>query len=390
MKYIKKIVRIVGYFKEAILYFALYPVAKIVYRNREIRLFSERGTDARDNGYHLYRYYRQNYPELESYYVIKKTSPDRNKVLELGNVVNYRSLKHRLLFIAADYKISTHVMGYSPNIDFYVRFADKVHLTGYRIFLQHGVISSDIPALYSEKTHLDIFICGAKPEYDFICNTYGYKNDEVKYTGLARYDELHNIKLKRQILCMPTWRKYLKYDPSIDMSQSEYVKKWNGLLNNKRLISALRENNLKFVFYPHYEIQPYIDLFKSKSDDVIIAGFKDYDVQQLLKESQLLITDFSSVFYDFAYMHKPVLYYQFDGARYYAEHYAKGAFDCETMGFGEVVDKESDAVDAILSYINSGFEMKDDYNRRINGFFPLHDSQNCKRIFNEIENLKQL
>lgn len=387
MSITKKMFRIFGYCVEALKYILLYPIAKFCYRNREIRIFAERGTDARDNAFHLYRFYRQMHPELESYYVIAKKSADRPKVEKLGNVITHGSLRHYLVFMAAKYKISTHIMGYSPNTDFYVKFSNKLRVKGHRIFLQHGVISNDLPMLYADKTHLNIFICGAKPEYDFISETFGYHNQEVKYTGLARYDALHDTQLKRQILCMPTWRRYLKYDSTINLGQSDYVVKWNSLINNPKLISALRENNLTLVFYPHYEMQENISLFKSASEEVVIANFEDYDVQQLLKESRLLVTDFSSVFYDFAYMNKPILYYQFDKGRYYGDHYAKGYFEYETMGFGEVIEQEDDAVEAILSYINSHFEMPSDYKKRISAFFPLHDSQNCQRIFNEIESL---
>lgn len=389
MYYINKAFRIFGYFLEAIKYIVLYPIARMSYRNRRIHLFAERGMDARDNAYHLYRFYRQNHPDIEAYYVITNDSTDREKVRKLGDVVKHRSLKHYLLFIAAEYKISTHIMGCSPNMDFYARFADRLHLPikGNRIFLQHGVSKDNLPQLYKSRTNLDLFVCGAKPEYDFVSETFGYMDGEVQYTGLARYDALHNIQRKGQILCMPTWRKYLKYDPDVPIRQSAYVIKWNNLLNNQRLVSALRENSLKLVFYPHHEMQKHIALFQSDNPEVVIASFKDYDVQQLLKESQLLITDYSSVFFDFAYMEKPVVYYQFDKERFFSDHYAKGYFDYETMGFGEVSEQEDEIVEAVLFYIKNQFEMKSDYRSRITHFFPLHDRQNCQRIFEQIENL---
>ena len=385
MRLINKIFRLLGYSVETLKYFILYPIAMLRYRNRHIHIFAERGNDARDNGYHMYRFYRENHPELESYYVISKDSPDRYKVSDLGNVVSYGSLKHYLLFIVAEYKISTHIMGFSPHINYYSRFADKLHIKGYRIFLQHGVTSSDLPGLYSQNTNLDIFICGAKPEFDFISDTFGYHNGEVKYTGLARYDGLHDINLKKQILCMPTWRKYLKYDPAVKIEESEYVRIWNSLLSNPKLISSLRENNMQLVFYPHYEMQEHISLFKSDCDEVVIARFKDYDVQQLLKESQLLITDYSSIFYDFAYMEKPMIYFHFDNERYFNEHYAKGYFDYESMGFGAVLFDEKEVVEKIIMYLKTNFEIEAEYKKRINNFFPLHDKQNCQRIYTEIE-----
>ena len=186
---------------------------------------------------------------------------------------------------------------------------------------------------------------------------------------------------------MPTWRQYLKGDPTIKFAESEYAKIWNRLLNNKDLILALRENNLQLVFYPHYEMQKHLSVFKSDCDEVIIAGIKDYDVQQLLKESKLLITDYSSVLFEFAYMRKPMVYLQFDRERFFIEHYNKGYFDHSEMGFGEVVFDEKEAVKVILTYINNNFTMKSEYKNRIEGFFPFYDKENCARIFNEIEKL---
>ena len=59
-------------------------------------------------------------------------------------------------------------------------------------------------------------------------------------------------------------------------------------------------------------MQRFLDEFTTCSERIIIADWKKYDVQGLLKESALLITDLSSVFMDFAYMRKPMIYYQFD------------------------------------------------------------------------------
>ena len=387
MDKIKKIRRMIGYFAELIKYILLYPVAMLIYGKRRIYIFAERGVDARDNGYHLYRYFKKEHPELEAYYVISKDSADKGRIEELGGMVRYRSLKHYLVFIAAEYKISTHIMGYSPSVDFYIRLADKLRLRGHRIFLQHGIISNDHPALYSDRTHLSLFICGAKPEYDYINERFGYKNGEVQYTGLARYDGLYGIIPKKRVLCMPTWRKYLKYGKEGITEQSEYVKKWNALINHPQLLSALEKNGMELVFYPHHELQEHISLFHSECERVIIADEKHYGVQELLKESMILVTDFSSVFYDFAYMRKPVVYYQFDKEKYYSEHYARGYFSYEEMGFGKVTENEDEAAREILGYIENGAVSEWEYASRVDEFFPIRNRENCRRIFEEIEKL---
>lgn len=371
----------------------LYPVGRLFYRNKEVWLISERGTDARDNGYHFFRYLREHHPEIECFYVIAKDSPDRDHVASIGKVVDYKSLRHYLLFFCAKYLVSSHFMGFTPNRDFYMYIQPKIAkkaVRGKNIFLQHGITKDNLLGFYQENTKLDLFICGAKPEYDYIKENWHYKHNEVQYTGFARFDSLSNHKTKRQVLIMPTWRKWLESDvdaSEMKMLESRYFQCWCGLLRNKKLAVLSEKYGVKFIFYPHYEVQKYIHRFETASQNIILADFEHYDVQQLLKESMLLITDYSSVFFDFAYMQKPVLYYQFDEDEFRVHHYAQGYFDYRRDGFGEVVTDEAALLDLLERYLADDCHMQTEYQRRIEGFFPLHDDKNCERIYQEIQKL---
>ena len=389
--YIKKCTR---FGLESIKSALLCPLGVLLYKNKEIWLVSERGTDARDNGYHFFRYLREQHPEIDCRYVITKDSPDRDRVVSLGTVVDYGSLQHYLIFFGAKYLISSHHMGFSPKRLFYSYIQARVKwriLRNKTVFLQHGVTKDDIPGLYQEKTKLDLFICGAKPEYDYIAGNWHYQHNEVRYTGLARFDSLHHYQTKRQILIMPTWRNWLEH--GTDASEGEvlgsiFFQRWSSLLNGSRLAELAGKYKVRFLFYPHYEMQKYIDKFTTASSDIILADFAHYDVQQLLKESMLLVTDYSSVFFDFAYMQKPVLYYQFDEEEYRAHHYAQGYFDYRRDGFGEVVTEQARLLDLLEQYLVEGCRLKPKYQQRIEGFFPLHDNKNCERIYREILKLK--
>ena len=114
---------------------------------------------------------------------------------------------------------------------------------------------------------------------------------------------------------------------------------------------------------------------------------ENYDVQALLKESKLLVTDFSSVYFDFAYMGKPCIYFQFDRKNFFKSHYAKGYFDYYTMGFGPVLEKSDEVIDEIIKSAENSYKIEETYKCRVDGFFPLRDKENCKRIFDEIERL---
>lgn len=382
-----KLLRYIRYLKELCLFIIIFPMSLLYNKNRKIFLVSERGTDARDNGYHFFKYLNEKHPEVESYFVIDKDSPDYKKVSELGKVIQWKSLKHRFLFIGAKYKISTHIMGYSPDIDFYNKLNEFIPLIGKKIFLQHGIISNDLPQLYQEKTRLDLFICGAQPEYEFIKNTFHYKNEEVRYTGLARYDALNEYSTQNQILVMPTWRMWLNNMTESEIANSSYVKEWKKLLSNQKLIHILKDRKITLFFYPHYEMQKHIRLFQSIDDSIVIADFSSYDVQNLLKTSKLLITDYSSIFFDFAYMKKPCVYYHFDRELYWKKHYKKGYFDYDKDAFGKITCDVDSLVEEIIKIINNNFAVDSVYRNNANRCFQIRDGNNCERIFFEISKL---
>ena len=73
----------------------------------------------------------------------------------------------------------------------------------------------------------------------------------------------------------------------------------------------------------------------------------------MIKKSALLITDFSSVFFDFGYMKKPIIYYQFDNELFRSNHYKEGYFSYERDGFGPVATKENDLISYIKKLIKT-------------------------------------
>lgn len=374
-------------------YALLYPVGRLIYGGKDVWLVAERGTDARDNGYHLFRYIREKHPEKKAYYVISEDAPDYAKMAKLGNIVPYRSLRHYLLFFGAKSLVSTHVMGMAPDRNFYQHMMEKRHkrlVKGKLVFLQHGITKDWMPQFVKENAGLDLFVCGAKPEYEYIRDNYHYTGGEVQYTGFARYDNLASFQLKRQVLIMPTWRDWLIYGAGVtrsDVENSPYVCAWNGFLKNPALAEMAKKYDLRFVFYPHPMMQRYIEVFEGAGEHVVIASQKDYDVQQLLKESMLLVTDYSSVFFDFGYMRKPVLHYQFDEAEYRARQYEQGYFDYRENGFGPVTTREDELLGQLEDALAGKCRLKMEYAQRIEGFFPLRDTKNCERIYNEIAKL---
>ena len=98
-----------------------------------------------------------------------------------------------------------------------------------------------------------------------------------------------------------------------------------------------------------------------------------------------MITDYSSVAFDFAYLHKPVIYYQYGDDYHF--NIDESYFNYETMGFGEIVKTEEELVDLIIGYMENDCKIKDEYYNRINDFFIFHDTNNCKRVYDRINEI---
>ena len=350
-------------------------------KKRQLWLVCEDGNTARDNGYHFYKYVRTEHPNNYCFYVIDKNKVDYKKVKEFGNIIQFKSLKHWLYYLSADYNISIHKHG-NPCQSFFFIIHVVLGLFNNRVFLQHGITKDNSPWLYYKNTKFRYFICGAKKEYEYIKENFGYPEKNVIYTGFPRFDNLYdNNTNEKQILIMPTWRNWLggNYVNDDDFKNTDYYKNWNEFLNNQDFIKFIESNSYIVYFYPHQHTQKFLHLFKSNSDNIKIVNNSKKDIQELLKESGILITDYSSVFMDFAYMNKPVLFYQFDYENYRKNQLQEGYFNYERDGFGPIVKNQTDLADMLEKICKNGLEKK--YISRNNGFFELKDRQNSERIY---------
>lgn len=366
-------------------------------KRKQMWLVCEEYNEARDNGYWLYKYIRKAHPEQDVVYAINKESVDYEKIKNLGEVIQYGSIKHWAYYLAASINISSQKGG-KPNAA--VCYLLEVYgiLKNTRVFLQHGVIENDLPFLHYENTKMRMFITTAPREHQFICEKFGYPDGWVKCVGIARLDGLHDAKVKKnQILVMPTWRKWISVPSSVsatldDMSSfeaTEYCKRWMEVLRSSEIEEWLANAGMELVFYPHRNMQKFISFFKTESKHVKIADWEHYDVQQLLKESAFLITDYSSIFNDFAYMRKPMIYYQFDNEKFRKAQYEEGYFSFKEDGFGPVCETFEELKTALKRAIDENLKNPEVYLNREKEFFTIWDTDNCKRNYEEIKKLQE-
>lgn len=359
----------------------------------DIWLMMDRDVQADDNAEHFYRYMMNERPEKECYFAIRKDSHDWSRLKKDGfKLVEFGSAKFEGLLRGASKVISSH--SYATN------YFGGNSLERDFIFLQHGVIHNDHSMFFNGRSNLSCFITTTKGEYETIAlNDSHYKmtTKEVSLTGLPRYDNLlkNNSFDKKVLLIMPTWRRSivggaigggLQRQKNEFFMETDYAVKWSALLNSSKLREMLVKHGYEVVFAPHAEIEPYLDVFRFPSY-IKVWRPADGSIQELFQESLIMLTDYSSVAFDMAFLGKAILYYQFDWDEFYGDHYRQDYFDYFENGFGPIASTQ----DEILSELNKIFmnQGRPDkyYLERVIDTFPYRDGENCKRVYESIKRL---
>ena len=371
-----------------------YDVCKH-FKRKPIWLISDRPAIAGDNGEAFFMYMRKNHPEINSVFMIDSKCDDYKRICKIGPTVQPNSFKHKLYTLLCDYAISSQ--GENLHFDPF----DKMHnffrdITVQKpfVFLQHGITMNDISGwLNRYNKNIYGFVTASKYEHNSILEyDYSYTEKQVWLAGFARFDRLYD-KSEKNITIMPTWRKYLSkyYDKETnkwvmvdEFAESDYYQFFNSLINNDKLISTAKKCGYKLVFVPHPIVRPHMDIF-DKNDDV---EFSDSNVSytEIYAKSDLVITDYSSAVFDFAYLRKPVIYTHFDSEDFFGgKHTIKpGYFNFERDGFGEVEYDLEATINRIVEYMENGCRLKDMYRERIDDFFAFNDKNNCQRIYEKL------
>ena len=364
-------------------------------RHRNLWIVSEDPYEARDNGFWFFEFVRKNHPGQECVYAIRKSSPDYRKTAGLGMTVEYGSLRHWIAYLSSSVQISSQKSG-DPNAAIFYFLQVYGFLKNKRVFLQHGITVSDLDWLHYPSTRISRFLCGCLPEYQYIRERYGYPDDHVRYTGMCRFDGLHTFTVDPSlVLIMPSWRNWLtirkdrlrRVEGTNDLARSEYFIRWREFLEDPTLKKIADECHVRFLFYPHRNMQQYLSMFPSGLEHIEICDRERCDVQELLKRAALLVTDYSSVFFDMVYMKKPVIFYQFDYEKFRRWQYPEGYFDYRDNPFGKSCRNREEVFMLLRRATEQRYAISCEYAEAHAQFFPLYDRENTARTYEAVKEL---
>lgn len=363
---------------------------------KEVWLISDRVTHAGDNGEALFKYIQQNpIRNVKALFAINKNSADYSKMKAIGKVIPLGGWQYKMYLLVGAKIVSSQGEDYifRPFLGIPNYYSDLTYSTKF-IFLQHGIIKDDLSRwLNKYNKNIDMFVTSTSAEYNSVLSyPYFYNDKIVKLTGLPRYDFLYHDE-KKYITIMPTWRAYLVSDinphtgertASPAFKNSQYYQMYQMLFNDQNLLEKAQEHGYKIRYVAHPNMECTRSLFEMSSDIELVSTTEEY--KKIFAESNLIITDYSSVAFDFAYLRKPVIYFQADKDEFFSGNhtYDKGYFEYESDGFGEVLYTEQDLSEKIIEYMSNGCEVKQMYRERIEHTFPFSDQQNCQRVCAEI------
>lgn len=134
------------------------------------------------------------------------------------------------------------------------------------------------------------------------------RNDE-----LANYAEEYRKKLRKKlnipndkqaILYCPTFREYEKDENlGVIMTPPINLKKWEEKLKSKYIL----------LFRAHYEVS---EVMKIEEDDFVRNMTNYHSLNELMIASDILLSDYSSIFFDYSIMNKCMLHFTYDFEKY--------------------------------------------------------------------------
>jgi CDP-glycerol glycerophosphotransferase (TagB/SpsB family) len=362
-------------------------------------LLIDRDNQAQDNAERFYDYLQENQPQVNAWFVLNRKSTDWDRLQRKG----FKLISHRSPLHAAAVQHCSQLI--SSQVDHYVVAPippGRFPYTWQYTFLQHGVTKDDLSTWINPKP-IDLMLTVTPDEHASIVDDYTpyrYTDREIKMTGFPRHDRLLALgnslapEQRRVVLVTPTWRRELLgettgrsnvRDLRADFWHSDYAQQWRGFLESEQLHKAAEEHGWQVIFLPHPNMTDYLD-DSPLGDHIHVQRFRDIDVQQLIAEAGVLVTDYSSMAFESAYLQRGVVYFQFDRDEFFsgAHAYRKGTWSYDDSGFGPVTEQVDDAIREVTALMSREGRPDETYAKRMADTFPLRDGLCSQRTYEAI------
>ena len=329
------------------------------------------------DAYSLFLYMRQNGKNV--YYVLLKDNKLYKQLESENNLDNIIGLDkpsrdYPGSFLESLYDVLLHtkcvITSFAGNSEVVEKFFKRSSVWQY-IFIQHGptfLKESVFASNYLSHKKFDKILVSSEEERNLF-KKHEWSDENLIKAGLPRWDLLDNVEKDSQksILVMLTWRKFNQ----INFEKSLYKKNLFSLLKNKELNDYLKEKNVKLYFAPHHALVSLNEL-EFVSDLENVQFIKSNEVSRCIRKCSALITDFSSVAFDFMFQNKPVIYYLLDKEDSRLSDLDRFDLECianKKNNIPNMLFDEKSVVRKIKYYIDNDFVIESEVKEKYDKFF---------------------
>ena len=209
----------------------------------------------------------------------------------------------------------------------------------------------------------------------------GYPANDILYTENNKEsidkikDKLNIPKNKKIILYAPTWR------------DDNFYKKGHYRMNIELDLDKMQKelgNEYIILLRMHYLITNNINIEKYKG--FVYDYSQGYDIQELYLVSDILITDYSSVMFDYSNLNRPIIFFTYD-IEQYRDALRGFYFDFEEEAPGPLVVDTEGVIECLKSIDDINKQYKNKKEKFYNKFCHIDDGNKAKEILDAI-NLK--
>ena len=295
--------------------------------SKYIWLFGENlGKTSNNNSYYFWKEINAKQDEIRKLFVMAKNKENKKHYRKLDkesrkNVIWKDSLKHWKYYRKSDLCFVTLSYKDVQPSKFILKKVDLAIISPI-VYLQHGTLGMKKIGYQGKSYNNDMFrfIYYNKNIKDILINENNFKEYQLKYCEYhPRYKELlikneeykSKNKDKKSILWFITWRDYFG-----DNKETEkFIEKIKSTINNYKLTKFLQDEkyNLKICLHQFFDKEKIEYMTnKLKNENIEIVTPDKVDVMDEISKNDILITDYSSLAFDFTLLGKPVILYQPD------------------------------------------------------------------------------
>lgn len=300
----------------------LFRAGHSPYENTTIIFESFGGRQVSDSPYAIYKVFKTLYPGINMIWSIDRSQKTFCKQHDIAYVIRRTSKWVRLLeksqFWISNARFPSWVK--KPNYVTYIQTWHGTPLKKLGLDIENVSMPGTTTAKYHknfvrEANRWDALVSPNDYSTQIFRSAFGFNNQILKI-GYPRNDELINtskdeITAIKEQLGIPLDKKVVMYAPTY--RDNQFAEKGKYTFELPFNLDDFRKsfgNDTVLILRMHYLISNALDI-SNYSD--FVYDFSNYpNISDLYLVSDLLITDYSSVFFDYAYLKRPILFYPYD------------------------------------------------------------------------------